>query len=349
MIALLDNYSTKATVAKIHALYGNMLTESNFRELLNKQSVSDVAAYLKKNTRYKSVLSGVDTTSIHRGHLEALIRRCNFETYVRLCKFQQLDKKQFYNYVVIQEEIEQILSCILHINAGNSEEYIAGLPSYLIEHSTFDLIELARAKSFKDILKTVKSTSYYKVLADVEPDENGKIDYTLCEVKLRTYFYKKMFEIIDDEFTGDVAVSLKADVKSQIDLINIINSYRYKVYFHAAPEEVKTKMLPFFGRLGRKRLFSFYEAPDRDSMLELFEKSSYASRIDEIDPDLVEHSIYVIRHRSARGALRKSQSAPVALYSFMYLCEVEAVNLISIVEGIRYKVSSSYIEKLLIL
>ena len=346
---MLDYYSTQATVAKIHALYGKMLSEANFRELMNKQTVGDVAAYLKKNTRYRSVLSTIDVNTIHRGHLEDLIRRCNFDVYVRLCKFQQLNKKDFFNYLIIQEEIDQILSCILHINAGNSEEYISALPSYLIKHSSFDMLELAKAHSFQDILKAVKSTSYFKVLYEIKPDKGERIDYVECELRLRKYFYEKMFEIIDHDFMGNVSKTLKADIKSQIDLINFINSYRYKFYFDASPEAVRKSMLPFFGRIAKKKMFSFYEAKNREEMLDWFSKTSYAKRLDRIDPDLVEHSFYLIRHKNAKSALKRATSAPVALFSFMYLCEIETMNLINIVEGIRYNVSSAYIERLLII
>ena len=45
---MLESLSTKATITKIHAKYGKMLTKQNYSELLNKQSVSEIAAYLKK-------------------------------------------------------------------------------------------------------------------------------------------------------------------------------------------------------------------------------------------------------------------------------------------------------------
>lgn len=346
---MLGSFATKATVTKIRAKNGKMLTENNYRELLNKQSVSEVAEYLRKNTRYRPILLSIDTNTIHRGHLEELIRRCNFETYVQLCKFQQLDKISFYNYEVIKEEIDQILSCILHLNAQKSEDYILSLPSYLIEHSSYDMLGLAKVKSFNDLLKVVKNTSYWKVLKDVKSGENGQIDYLRCEVLLRTYFYKTMFEIIDEEFSGEVANKLKQNVKIQIDLINFINSYRLKVYFNADSEEIIRDMLPFYGRISKNKMYKFFEAKDSDQMLELFGKTSYARQIDKIDPDIVEKNIYQIRYKYAKNYLTSAQSAPVALYNFMYLCDVEAMNLISIVEGIRYNVSPAYIEKLLII
>ena len=347
--SMLENFSNQATVTKIRAMNGKMLTENNYRDLLNKQTVSEIAAYLKKNTRYHEILASVDTNTIRRGLLESLIKRSNFDVYVRLCKFQQLNKISFYNYEVVKEEIEQILSCILHLNAKKSEDYISTVPSYLINKSSFDMIALAKSKTFSDLLKVIKNTGYWKILAEVKQDEKGQIDYLHCEVLLRTYFYKTMFERIDNEFSGDDAKVLKQNVKSQIDMINIINSYRLKAYFNADSETIKQNMLPFYGRLSQKQMFKFYESKDKDQMFELFEKTSYAKKLESINPDILEKNVFQIRYRSAKTSLRTAQTAPVALYTFMYLCEVETVNLISIVEGIRYKAAPAYIEKLLIL
>jgi V/A-type H+-transporting ATPase subunit C len=346
---MLESLSTKATITKIHAKYGKMLTKQNYSELLNKQSVSEIAAYLKKNTRYSGILSSIDTNTIHRGLLEALIRSNNFNTYVELCKFQQLDDIPFYNYEVMREEIEQILSCILHINAGNQEEYIASLPSYMISHASFDMLSLAKSKKFSDLLNVIKNTEYYEALKNVSPDENGQINYLRCEVLLRTQYYKKLFALVDKDFSKSVAKELKKIILTQIDLINYINSYRLKAFFNSDSGTIKANMLPFYGRISEKKMFTFYEAKNKDEMLDMFKKTIYAKKLDEINPDIMEQNIYKIRYKSARASLRNAQAAPIALYSFIFLCEIEAMNLISIVEGIRYKTPPSLIEKLLII
>lgn len=346
---MLDNFSTKATVTKCRAIHGKMLNQNNYRELISKQSVSEVAAYLKKTPRYRDILATIDTNTVHRGFLETLLRRSNFALYVRLCKFQMLDKINFYNYDVRREEVQQILSCILHLNANNSEDFIITLPSYLLKHASFDLISLARAKTFNDLLKVIKNTPYIKILNEIQPDDKGRVDYLRCEVLLRTGFYIALFEDIDNDFSGDEAKKLKVIIKSQIDLINVINAYRMKAYYHADPEEIKKTSIPFHGRLGESKMNLLFEATNKDEMLELFKKTIYARKINTINLDMVEKSVHLIRYKNAKSSLTNALSAPVALYTLMYLCDCELENLTSIIEGIRYKVSPEYIEKLLIM
>ena len=345
---MLESLSMKATVTKIHAMHGKMLTKQNYTELLHKQTVNEIAVYLKKNTRYKDVLASIDTNTIHRGLLENLIRRKNFDTYVDLCNFQHLGDIPFFNYQVELEEIEQILSCILHINAGKTDDYIQTLPSYLIKHASFDLIELAKCKNVKDILKVVKGTVYYEDLKKVIPDDDGQIDSQRCEILLRTTYYENLFKIIDKDFKGETAKKLNRNIRTQIDLINFINAYRMKAFYKADIEEIKKYMFPY-GRMKKSQANSFYEAKTHEEMLSLFKKTIYANKITNFDSDILENNISLIRYKSASSSLQNAQSAPVALYSFTFLCDIEVMNIVSIIEGIRYQASPNFIEKLLII
>lgn len=345
---MLEKYSTKATVAKIRAMQGKMLTHDNYHEMLNKQSVSEVAAYLKANTHYSNILSPVDTNTIHRGFLETLIRRNNFNIYKKLCKFQGLDKEKFYGYEIISDEIQYILSSILHINSGSPENFIKTVPGFIIEHSKVDFIKLAKASDFPQLLKVLEGTVYHKILNGITVGSDGKIDYMKCELLLRTYFYSTMIETINKEYSGQVAGKLEKNIKTQIDLINMINAYRMKAYFDVDSSDIKKAMLPFFGQISKKKMYHIYEAKDKDAMLEMINSSRYAKQINILDSEFAEHNVLMLRYTNAKSALYNAGSAPVAFYSFMYLCEVEAINIISITEGIRYKVSPSYIEKLLI-
>ena len=211
---LLEKYSTNAVVAKIRAMYGKMLTIDNYNEMLSKQSVAEVAAYLKANTHYGDILSSVDTSTIHRGFLETLIRRNNFNIYKKLFKFQGLDKEGFYRYEIISDEMQYILSSILHINSGGQENFIKTVPGFIIEHSKIDFIKLAKASTFSKLLDVLKDTDYYEIISDVNVDDDGKVDYMRSEILLRTYFYRTMLETINKEYSGKIVSTLEKNIKT---------------------------------------------------------------------------------------------------------------------------------------
>lgn len=348
-----DNFSTNATVAKARAIYGKRLTPEDYKELLHRNSVSDVAEYLKRNTHYRNALSAVDTNTVHRGFLEELLRRDIFDMYISLCKFQHLDRVDFYRYMMVQKEIELIITCILHLNAGMSEEFISAVPPYFIDYSSFDMIALAKARSFAEILEVISDTPYFDIIKDSEPDENGMYNCSKIEVKLRSFYLEWLDKAIDKDFRGKTAKSLHSLVKNQIDLINIINSYRLKSFFNVTAEEIEEDMLPAYGRLSKQKQFALFEAKDADDYIRRLQKTYYGKQIEGINRSLekpmLENSTHALRAKYAKLALRSSQSAAISVYTILYLFEIELENIINIIEGIRYNVPTEYIQKLLII
>lgn len=341
-------YTTNATVARTRAMHGKRLSDADYRELAGKNSVSEVAEYLKKNTQYASALANINTATVHRGHLESVIRRYSFDRYINMCDFQQLGKEQFYNYLIVLSEIREILSIILHINADSSDEYISAMPAYLIGKTQISLIELAKAESMKDILLVVRHTGYYNVLKTVPCDEKGHVDYLSCEIKLRTFYYQWLTDTVKKDFPKSVASELLDLIRTQIDLINIINAYRMKKHYGLSSDEIETRLLPFYKKLSRKVRAELFENESSEDFLSAFSKTYYGKDIDFEQTGNFEIQIRKIQSRMARKALAFSQSAAVSIYSLVFLNDIEVKNIITIIEGIRYGRSSDSILSMII-
>ena len=349
---MLNSLSSKATVAKARAIYGKRLKREDYHELLHRCSVEEIAEYLKRNTHYKNVLESINPATAHRGLLENLLQRDNFELYVKLCKFQHLQSIPFYNYLVVQQEVGEIVSSILHLNAGASEDYIATLPSYLINHASFNLLELAKARDYEDILKVLRHTPYYNIIKDAIPDEHGFYDCTKIEADLRTNYLKWLSKEIEKNFSGQTSKDLSYLIKTQLDLINVINGFRLKALSKAGADDIEPYMLHFYGRLSRNQQRELFEAADAEDYIKRFQKTYYGRQMEDFPEPLtterLEQYAHALRHRYAALTLRQSQSAPVSVYTIVYLFQIEVQNIITIIEGIRYKAPLSYIEKLLI-
>lgn len=333
-------------------IYGKRLREADYQELTAKKTVSEVAEYLKQNTHYASLLENIDTATIHRGHLEMLLRKNLFELYKKLCKFQQLDKQPFFRFQILHSEIRELLRAILYMNCGENDAYITTMPSYLMDFTTFPLLELARANTFPELLTIIRDTPYYAALRDIPVQPDGRVDYTKCERNLRTFYLKWMFETIQNEFHGAARTALLDQLEVQTDLINIINAYRMKTYFHATAEQLADAMLPFSGRLPKRRMQELYEAGSTDAFMHLFLDTIYGKQVDaaQIQKDAAhfERALTRLRCDLATRSLTFSQGAAVSLYSIVFLLENELNNIITIIEGIRYEKSVSYIEELLV-
>ncbi len=342
------NLNHNATVAKIMAMYGKRLTSNDYNELINKKSVSDIAEYLSKNTYYSLFLKSVDTHTIHRGMLESLLKKSIFERYIQITNFEKISRKEFYNYKIIQTEIDEILRCIRHINAG-SDKLIENIPIYMNSFTSFDLIELAKVKSYDELLIFLKRTPYYSVLADIPANNYGKADVTKCEIKLRTYYIERLKKSLT--FKKDISAQFIKYIQIDVDLINVINSYRLTTFFGEAEDAIENDMLPFYGRLSAQKQRSIYSASDSNEFINRFSKTYYGKQMLEYNYDInsLELSAQRLRHKYAKLMLKRSNAAPLSVYAFIFLLEIEVQNIISIIEGIRYDVDSNSIKSLIII
>lgn len=338
-----------ATVAKMHAVYGKRLRQEDYSALLSCTSVSDAAGYLKRNTYFDKALEGVDTENIHRGNLENILRRSLMENYFRMIGFEKIGRDEFYNHIIVKTEINEILICILHLNAGTSD-HITTLPIYMNKYTSFNLMELAKVGSYEELLSLTEKTPYYAILKEHRPDEeNGHINYPVIELKLRTYYSKRLAESVK-KFGGETEKRLRSYIGTQIDMINIINSYRMKRYFSADPEEIKSRMIPIYMRISEQKMDELYSARDDKEFLERFSKTYYGREIAEkgFDMKTPELSLSRFRFLQTKRAFSRSTSAPECFYTFNQLAEIEVRNIIRIIEGIRYSLPTKEISELII-
>ncbi len=330
------------------AIYGKRLTSDDYLELINKRNVAEVAEYLKKNTYYNTLLDSVDTHTIHRGMLENLLKRSVYEKYLKITGFENISNEEFYNYKIIQTEIDEILRCIRHINA-NSDKLIQDIPIYMNEHTSFDLIELAQVKTFSELIEFLDKTPYSDVLTEIQIDNLGKIDVTKCETLLRTYYINRIKNSLN--FKKNVNEQFIRHLQTDIDLINVINAYRLTTFFEEDIDTIENDMLPFYGRLSASRQHTIFGAPNAAEFINRFSKTYYGKQMIEYNYNIneLELSTQRLRHKYTKLMLKRSNSTPLSVYAFTFLMEIEVQNIISIIEGIRYNIDASRIKSLIII
>ena len=338
-----------AVVAKTRAIYGQRLSPADYEELLSRRTVSDIAAYLKNSTHYAKALEGINESSVHRGQLENILRREVFEIYMRLVHFEPVRPKGFYRYLIARREIEQILDRIMYLNAESDDAFILNLPSYLIRHASFDLLALAKARSFEELCEVIRDTPYYDAIAAYEPDARGQIDFTGCEVALYTLYYSRLFSDIERDFDGDDRKELLDSVGRRVDLDNIVSIFRLKLYFKTPPAEIRRHLIPFHGSLTPARLDALLGAQDGAELLQKLQGTPFERSFAGADPTHIEMAARGHMYHRFRMNLRQSTNAAMSILSLMTLYDIEINNIFHIIEGIRYNVPKSDIEKLLIL
>ena len=138
-------------------------------------------------------------------------------------------------------------------------------------------------------------------------------------------------------------------ISREIDCLNIINAYRMKAFFGYSSEEIKKRQIRIKTGTGSvKRLDKYYELESPEDMLEWVKRSKYSKgckQTSEYIESIVRSSLFCYLSH----ILAQSTAAPVSLYAFMKLCSTEALNIVHIIEAIRYNADPSAVEKDLII
>ena len=346
-------FSDNVVVAKIHAMYGKMLTPAQYEDLVACKSVPDIASYLKNNTSYSNILANANEILIRRGQLENFIKKQSFENYSKIYRYMSGSGNGMFNMMIEEFEMLEVLRMILLLKAGKPDEYIVSLPVFLLSKCKIDLIKLAKVRSFEGLLAFLLKTPYHSVLSKQElPKDDSEIDYVECENSLYENFFKRMFDMIENKSRRSEKPELRQLVGTRIDNLNICSIYRQKVLFKLNPEQIKERLFPFSKKLAPDKSEKILSSSDFDQMnkilKEMFLIDDGALKASEEENFYIERYTSIVRHRICRHYLHMSRNLSTVFYAFYILSQLEISNLIYIIEGVRYKITSNEIKKLLV-
>ena len=124
--------------------------------------------------------------------------------------------------------------------------------------------------------------------------------------------------------------------------------FRLKFYYKLDAGQIKRFLYPYHYRLKASRLDEVLEAESYDEMLTALDfLSKNGERIPEEDG--IEPYTHRLCYQLEKRLLRFTTNAPVAMYTFLALREIEVQNIVTVIEGVRYQVPQEEILKMLIL
>ncbi len=344
---MFSGLSSNVIMAKARAMYGRRLKEEDYSALLKSRTVGEVAAYLKKNSRYAPELSKINETAVHRGYLEALLRCQLLEDYASLCRYEITVGELFSDYIIEKGEIEQLLTCLRLLCAGRSQEYLLNLPIFFTKYMSFDPYVLARSKNYGEFLEGLRNTPYYKILAPFRSgsQEGLGVDFTAIENALFTHLYQKVFRIIDKRARGSLKRELRELFGSYLDMQNLTRIVRLKRYYKASPDYIRSVLLPFSYRLTDKVIGQLIQAQNMEEAHRIIDKTIYGRAYRKYDGYTADEIAVRMKFDQCVRKLRFSTHPSVALLTYLFLTEIELENITNIIEGIRYQLSPKEISR----
>lgn len=343
------SFASNAVIAKAKAICGYSLKPEDYRLLAAKESVADVCAYLKQTERYGKALASVNSQNIHRGQLEATLKKAVFDIFERFHKFDHTKSREYFKYIVLRLEIGQILAALQSVAGGSSVQYIASLPLFLTEHSRIDLAALGMADSYSEAAEILRGTVYEKLVcpALVEAESSGTLNICNIERRLYTQYYINMLKTVEKTSKGSEKKDLKRLIIGLIEMKNVVTIYRYTRMFGTDVQDAKNALIPFKRRLSDEEIEYLASMDNISKIAARLDELGYGLHSQEI-PQTVEFLTEKINLDYLKKRLRLSQSSSVVYLAFTELLEVEFRNIKTVVEGIRYGLDGNAILDMLV-
>lgn len=337
-----------AVLTKARSKFGKRLTEKDYSNLLACQNVTEVMSYLKSNTHYSAALRDINEREIHRGRLEALLRQNLFYEFDSLCRYDSGISSGFSRYVIENIEVEQIIRFLVLLNSNSTEKFIYQFPAYFSKHTEIDINKLANAKNYDEFLSVLSDSPFYNILNEHQPDEKGRLPISDIENKLYEYVFKNLLDIIIKTTKGQE----RQELKSFLFTINDYNVFsrilRLKKYFNLSPDAIKDNLLLEYCSINPKYVDMMCRAESSGEVFSIMQSTHNGKLIDKIGYVYASDISPRVKYRLARKNMHFSNNPSVILISYMFVAETELMNVISLIEGIRYKLDSKKIQSLLI-
>ncbi len=347
----ISSKASNALYAKCRAMFGKRLTHHDIDILINSRSLSEIALYLKSNTRYSSALANVDERLTHRGQLETELNRMLFQQFEALCRYEISVGEHLSDFVLNRMELKQFLSYLQHLDAGHPQDFIFTLPYFFEQHTDVKLMELSQIRTFPEFLEHIKKSIFYDALKNVDYS-NGHFDYALVENLMYSKLYDTALSSCKKYYSGDAEKALLDLFGTEIELHNVMSVYRLKKYYNASAEFITSMLYPYSGRISRRVMNEIVNAETADDALDIFlKRTSYRREInlELIKRNHIDNVFRELRHKRAHHYMHFSTNPSVVLLSYMILTETELTEIITIIEGVRYGLSPERISELIVM
>ncbi len=337
-----------AIIAKALSKHGKFLKLDDYKTLISGNDVNDIVSLLQQYPDFKKDFMTVSDSTFRRSRAEQIMNKRIFRIYTEMLNFKSAQKDGFYSFYLKQEEIKQIINAAMYTGAGVHDLFILNLPPHLADNCSFDVMELSQARSYGDILKSLRGTAYYDVLSPLA-SENGsfpsimRIDYELTK-----YLYGFLLKSVKKEFPKSEQEEIRKCILRRCDMYNIKLCYRLRGLFDMGEEQVLANLLPYHYRFDKSRISEVLSKQGGDILPMLLKLPYFKCCSDDENID-IETAVNLSNLHYYGERLRLSKSDAVVLYSLIELLQIENRNLTVVIEGVRYSLQPHEIEKMLIL
>lgn len=330
----------EAANVKILTKKNRLLDEKKFEKIMQLSSVDQVTEYLKNNYD----LNLIENHDLHRDELETLLNRYEVMDIESILHYFSGPYKEFLQVTLMEFEISDLVMILRKIAKG---EDLNGIEKGFIHSEVYSSLQYGRLTSSKNVMQFIenlKGTPYYNSLKTVTDSDVVKRAFHI-EMKLQLLLYRTLFHKADRLYEADRRVANEI-IGTKTDFLNVQWIYRAKKYYDISPDQILIYSLQKGEKLSFERLRKLSYSKSVEEIQQLsndFLRYEIFSKNNDLDFERnIDNYIYsYIKKINSRGTIGFA-------LSYIYMLDIAVRELITITEGIRYKLPKEQLKQYLI-
>lgn len=334
---------------KVSVLRSRLLSDEDYKALMELQGVKEVYNYLNDKTVYHDVLFMLIGQKIHRGDVEIALHKYNVLALEKIFPMLEDPYKTFIKRYMLKYEIEDLKLIIEKVTGKTNAVNISGnlISSPVV--TKIDFQDLLNQDTLKKVFDKIKDTKYHRLLEPyMENVQDEKFNFYI-EMVLDRYYYSQLLKAskkLSEKDSKD-AIDL---IRQNIDLFNLEWVYRATKYYDMSKEEILNFVLDNGLKLNYDKLKDLIYSTELSKFKDYFANTEYKFLFShDYDIDLyMQRRIERFMYYKTLNLYKKSILDFGKILAYILFVEFEIKDLMSIIESKRYKLPSKEISKYLI-
>jgi len=306
--------------AKLKGMYAKTLSQEDLEDLLKQKTIKDAIIILKSKLKPLEDLK-IDATRIE---LESELDNLIISDIEKIYKHLDNKTKKIFDSYILKYKMKILRIIWKELVVGRQFERENELANWMKCFKELDGIENIQTQ--EEFLEKIKDKKLKKIFGENE----NLFD---LESLLTKYYYENLYL----EAKG-TSTKLKDIISEQIDIINISSIYRCKKYYGF----YKGKYFINYGKILKKE--DIQEIENVESLQEIKELLKNTKYREIIETSIEENSKKYM-HKKLKKYFKEEQFDIISIIAYFYIKEVEQANIVTIIEGIRYKLTPEEIRK----
>ncbi len=314
---------------------GKLLNYNTYYSLSSVNTVDDLGRKLKELYSYRYLLQDIsDTKKISRMDIEVKLIHASYKQFKSINSFiSDTNLKKYLKVITLDSKIKLLKYMLCGVYDERELEYdVEEVEDMLSSDSTGIVAKLVEARTIEEFIENLKGTEFYSVLSQVYTENVSLFE---LEMALDLYYYSRLWSMQNKYLDKKNKNIMHMINGTKVDIQNILWIYRLKLYYNVEPEKMYSYLIPINYKLTKEQIVKMVESRTMEELKNEIATTKYGKYFAD-DDNLDKIGTNILKDVYDR-AVHLSPNSIAVIVSYIFYKELELHNVISLLEGVRYK------------